>query len=112
MIKYIFTLLLCLLIGSANGSLISSGTTAVATTDDTAVTALAADTSQAYLNEMVIINEGSAPGFFSIDGGTVWARLPAGPSSVRIQQRQAYQGVKVKRVSGGTNLSGIYVWAD
>jgi photosystem II stability/assembly factor-like uncharacterized protein len=97
---------------AASATLVSSGETAIATTSDTAVTALAADTSQAYLTEVFIINEGTTPGFFSIDGGTTWARLPAGPSSVRIALRQIYQGVKVKRVAGGSNLSGVYVWAD
>ena len=116
--KRIIPFLLCAIFAvvipaqQAHATLLSSGETALATTSDTAVTAIAADTTQNYLNELVIINEGTTPGFFSIDGGTTWARIPAGPSSVRIATRQIYSGVKIKRVAGGSNLSGIWVWVD
>lgn len=85
----------------------SNGTTAIATTDDTAVSVFTS--SSGYLvNQLTVINEGGVAGFFSDDGGTTWARLPATSSvTIKITPPKAVD-VKVKRVASGSNLSGVY----
>jgi len=90
--------------------MLSSGTTAIATTDNSAVTLLAA--SETLHNHLTIINEGGVAGFFSIDGGTTWFRLPAGPSSISMDDVHLFdQAVTVKRITDGSNLSGVYAFA-
>lgn len=93
--------------------MLSSGTTAVSTSSDTAVTAIASSTNMLSCC-VVIVNEGAAPGFWSLDNVT-WQRLPAGPTSVTHpigNLPRVNGGVYVKRVSGGSDLSGVYVWAE
>jgi hypothetical protein len=51
--------------------MLSSGTTAQATTSDTAVTVIAA--SDAKINRVTFINEGTVAGFGSIDAGVLGA---------------------------------------
>ena len=87
----------------------SSGTAAVATTNDDAVDLLA-NASGDFLHEITIVNTGEAPGFGTIDGGATWHYLPAGPSSRTFDIRHAPRKavVKVKRVPGGTNMTGVY----
>lgn len=92
--------------------MISSGTTAIATASDTAVTLL---TINQTVRRITIINEGSVAGFFSIDSGTVWARLPAGPSSVTIEVPETpitNRTVQIKRESGGSNVEDVYGFAS
>jgi hypothetical protein len=86
----------------------TSGATAKATTADTAVELISATTTGRPFTWLSIINEGSVAGFFSIDGGTTWARLPAGPSAVSIPVGVKSLAVQIKRVAGGTNLSGVW----
>jgi hypothetical protein len=95
---------------AANASTVraSSGTSPIATATNSAVTALAADAVNTYYH-VRICNESAAPGFYSIDGGTTWSRLPA--SSVIKNDGVAIvnTAIQVKRVADGTNLSGVYV---
>ncbi len=90
---------------------VSSGTTAKATTSDTVVTLIAAsgDAHPAMYENLDVINEGAAPGFVSVDGGSNWMRLPANGTlekrRIKIDRRIA---VTIKRIAGGTNLSGVY----
>lgn len=96
----------------ADATLVSSGETSISTSTDAAVTVLAAN-SQSFLNQVVLVNEGIAGGFFSLDNFTTpGARIPPGPSSIVINIRELPQGLKVKRTTGGTNLSGIYAWIN
>jgi hypothetical protein len=86
----------------------TSGSTAVSTTSDTAVVAIAAPSNVNDIDtSLIILNEGGVVGFFSIDNGITWARLPAG--GISLDFINLNQGVQVKRVAGGTNLSGIWV---
>jgi hypothetical protein len=92
----------------------TSGLTAVATVSDTAVTALTDAGGQ--VTQVTIINEGAVAGFFQVngDGGEGdWCRLPAGPSAVTNSYRNVMTSVsvKIKRIAGGSNLSGVYVSA-
>ncbi len=91
----------------------TSGTTAISTSSDAEVTALALEPG-GDVTQVTIINEGSVAGFFQVnaDGATgEWCRLPAGPSAVTNTYNEPLSGIsiKVKRVAGGSNLSGIYV---
>ena len=88
--------------------MITSGETEKVTTSDAAVIALNAGPQ--IVRKIQIINEGDAPGFFQFDGIN-WGRLPA-KSSVSLEPTASLTyGVKVKRVAGGANLSGIYAYA-
>ena len=89
-----------------------NGTTAeaVATTSDTAVTVLSSiDRDEADLH---ILNTSSVAGFFSIDGGTTWAYLPAGPCDLKLAGVPSSASVKVKRIASGSNLTGNYAWTQ
>jgi hypothetical protein len=91
----------------------SSGITAGATTSDTAVTLISAETIRAKAGVAVhgAITNGSVAGFYSLDGGTTWDRLPA---SVRTAFYDAgpIKDVQVKRVPSGSDLADVYasVW--
>ena len=92
--------------------MLNSGNTATVTSDDTAVTLL---TLTAGCWNVTVINLGAVQGFVSVDGGTTWADLPAGPGTSRTIANVcaapgATTAVKVKRIPGGTNLAGI--WGD
>ena len=89
-----------------------NGTTAeaVATTSDTAVTVISSiDRDEADLH---ILNTSSVAGFFSIDGGTTWGYLPAGPCDIKLSGVPSSASVKVKRIASGSNLTGIYAWTQ
>ena len=90
----------------------ASGLTAQVTTTDTAIELVAA-VPDAEVTGVCVMNEGPVAGFFSIDGGTEWARLPAGGSPTLDRCLLINTAVLVKRVAGGANLSGLwgFVWA-
>ena len=91
--------------------MISSGTTAKATTDDTSVVLLAkADMPRKANLTIRIVNEGAVAGFYSVDGGAAWARLPAS-SIVEDQSQEVNGSLLMKRVASGSNLSGVYASA-
>lgn len=86
------------------------------TSDDTAVTVLAADDNEVF-GAIQIINTGAAPGFFSVDkdgdGTRIWRYLPAYMS--RCIERPALvsnYAIQIKRVAGGSNMTGVYgdIW--
>lgn len=58
----------------------SSGTSATATTSASAATLITIPPGAAY-NVLKITNEGGPAGFFSIDGGSTWARVPGSGST-------------------------------
>lgn len=91
--------------------MISSGVTATATSGDTAVTLF--DCAGTAVFRVTVVNEGGVAGFFSIDGGTTWARLPATSSvTVPIPEKPRSIICKVKRIAGGSNLSGVYGFGE
>ena len=106
-------ILLAALGGTALAGMITSGETAIATSGDTAVDVFTSPTagSTGY-TQVVVINEGAVAGFFSIDGGTTWARLPASSSIICKPANASVPSLKVKRVASGTNLAGIWGWAQ
>ena len=78
----------------------------IATTDDTAVTCLAANADVAF-DGLMIFNKGDADGYFSVDGGEDWRLLPA--KSVRTYSGPINNAaVQAKRETGGDNLSEVY----
>ena len=91
----------------------SSGTTAVATSGAGNATLInAGDLSYNFLE---IANEGPVAGFFSVDGGNVWGRIPAAaaataPATV-IWRGRSSQNVLIKR-DGGTDMSAVYGFCD
>ena len=96
----------------ARKSMYSSGETALATSDDTAVTAIQYPTAtQGWMRVMknaVVTNEGSEAGFVSVDGGATWIRLPASYTLI-LRSIRISDSVLIKRVAGGANLSGVFV---
>ena len=98
-----------------------SNTTAGATTTDAAVEIISAATFGAQpIYNITIINEGTIAGFFSVDGGIGWQRLPATvastnpvPLTLRSQMKAFSGGVQIKRIASGTNLANVwaYGWA-
>jgi hypothetical protein len=94
--------------------MISSGETAISTSGDTAVTALTNTAGSGRKPYVDIINEGAAAGFYSIDSGGTYARLPAASAiHLDLKHNPLAEGttIKVKRVASGTDLSGVYVSA-
>lgn len=91
--------------------MLSSGTTAKATVSDTAVVLITADDSTSgRCNRATIVNEGSVAGFWSPDAGTTWARLPANTAfQVKWFGRS---NLTAKRVASGSDLAGIWAWAE
>lgn len=89
--------------------MITSGLTAQTTASDAAVVVLTVPTGYGNFDSVTVINEGTIVGFFSIDNGNTWARLPAS-ASLTID-RAPVLGLQVKRVAGGSNLTGIWGFA-
>ena len=83
-----------------------------ATSGDGSVTLIAADNSHAF-KHLVLSNLGAASGFWSIDGGNTWLPLPAATTLTlnffanNIGATLA-NGVKIKRIASGTDLSAVW----
>jgi hypothetical protein len=92
----------------------SSGVTAVSTSGDGVVTAIAASAIPSPRTNIRIVNEGAPSGWFSIDGGTTWHRLPGTAASttavpvVLLNVRPIFS-VQVKRIASGTDLANVFV---
>lgn len=91
--------------------LVTSGETPKSSSSDTAVPLIAALQDGVFMEHVVIDNEGAVAGFFSIDGGTTWARLPASTVVVLDGVWIASTAIQVKRVSGGSDITDVYGWA-
>jgi len=89
--------------------MLTSGTTPVSTTSDTAVN-LVTVTGAPIMGVIGIINTGSAGGFFSLDGGTTWGYIPAIGSVAPGEPVRITGSIMVKRIPGGSNMSGVYGW--
>ena len=91
--------------------MITSGTTAKATTDATATDVIALAAIPQPLTSVQIVNEGPA-GFFSLDGGGTLIRLPAASAVTLERIPGGFRSVKIKR-DGAVNMTGVYAaaWA-
>lgn len=91
----------------------SSGTTALQTNGDDAVT-LIANVDSERLRTFTIVNTGTAPGFVSYDNGEHWLYMPAAadathPAARRDELPDAISAVVLaKRVAGGDDMTGLY----
>ncbi len=91
----------------------TSGTAAKATTNNDPVV-LITITNAHQRHRVHIVNEGTAKGFWSPDGGTTWSYLPAGDGTAAGAGVVVMSGIKItgnimiKRVADGTDLSGVY----
>lgn len=86
----------------------ASSETPVVTTTDAAVVAIA-DVPQTCRNVRLV--NGAVAGFFSVDAGTTWHRLPAS-AVTEFRSIHPITDVRVKRITAGTNLADVYasVW--
>jgi hypothetical protein len=93
----------------------TSGLTAKATSGDAAVTVIANE-GNLLVSEAVVVNESAVPGFFSVDGGANWMRLPAGTATVPFVTRVDLRHqpisavVMVKRIASGSDVTGVFAW--
>ena len=88
----------------------TSGLTAIATTTDAAVTVIANE-GNAIVHEATIVNESAVVGFFSVDGGANWMRLPASSTTIIDLRHQPMTAVvQIKRVANGTDVTGVFAW--
>ena len=88
----------------------SSGDTPTGTDGDTPVTLLDAHADRVF-HTVRIVNEGAAAGFYSLDGGASWDRLPAECVVEDPRVRIENTAIQVKRTAGGADLSGVYASA-
>jgi len=89
----------------------STGTTAIGTNGNAAVTAI---TFAGDYKTIVIVNTGSVAGFYSLDGGANWNYLTAAngsaPGGIMITNiNTPFTSVMIQRIQGGSDLSGIFV---
>jgi len=90
----------------------SSGTTAITTSSDTAVEAIAAASIGAGHYWMYVLNTGAAGGFVSWDAANaVWYAMPATTGFI-IPDADVSGAVQVKRIASGSNLAGVYIGAE
>ena len=90
----------------------SSGTTALATSGDGVVTAIAAGVFNDVDCWIYAMNTGAAGGFISWDAtNSVWYALPAMTGFI-VPRARVMGAIKIKRIPSGTDLSGVYVGAE
>lgn len=82
----------------------SSGTAAKATTDENPITLITLAKDE-LTTLVVIINEGSVAGDFSLDAGTTWARLPA--DCTLTLPYATNQNILVRRADGSVSASDL-----
>jgi len=90
----------------------SSGTAATTTSSDTAVDLIALNATK-MVRKIVIINDGSVAGFFSLDG-SVWNYMPAtSATTIDLDKTPVIlsRAVQVKRIPSGSNLASVYGYA-
>jgi hypothetical protein len=92
--------------------MLSSGTTAIATTTNAGVAIFGAQTGT-LKDYLVVINEGAVAGFVSIYAdGSNKIRLPAGPCSIHLVLPHSVPqaNVKLYRVEDGTDVASVYAY--
>ena len=87
----------------------SSGETALATTTDAPVNAIVRPVNGFFksMKNLMVVNEGAAAGFVTIDGET-WIRVPA-QETIILRSMLITATVQIKRPAGGTDMSGVFV---
>ncbi len=98
------------LISEGSTTLRSSGEVAVSTSDDFPNTLVTVVDAPPKFTHVVIINEGANPGFFSVDGGVVWSRIP-GEFVQFLDNVRQMGNIMIKRPAGGPDMSGVYAYA-
>lgn len=90
-------------------SMVTSGIVAKATTDDTPVELIAAQSGRNFRNAR-IDRESTADGFLSFDGGESWMRFTL--SIIEVYGVAINGAVQMKRTAGGSNITGVYaaIW--
>lgn len=84
--------------------MLTSGTTALATSSAAAVTVIDLGANIPYTaNGLLLIS--AVAGFFSVDGGTTWARMPA--ATLVLQRVYVMGDILVKR-DGVTDMTGVF----
>lgn len=98
--------------------MVTSGETAIATSGNTAVDAIARSSMKGGERNFRIINSGTVAGFFSTDEGTTWNYMPGtaastNPIPIQVLNVSGLASIKIKRIAGGTDLAGVYAsaWA-
>ncbi len=89
--------------------MLSSGVTGLDTSSDSAIT-LIANSSGILVRDVTVFNSGTVAGFISIDAGTTWIYMPAGPSSRTFNLRHNPNNcvVQAKRIASGSNMTGLF----
>lgn len=91
--------------------MISSGTTAIATSGAGNVVLISAGGVQ--YNRLVISNKGTADGFFSVDGGNTWGYIPAATTaSVGSVEWWGISKSDVLMMRVSSDMSGVFAFAD
>lgn len=94
--------------------MICSGTTLLTTASDAAVAV--PNILPGNYQQISVINTGAAPGFFAADGGandSSWVYVPAsGSVTITGNLLVTAGGIKIKRIAGGTNMTGVQVVAN
>jgi len=85
----------------------TSGLTAKATTTDAVVELIAATTERIF-HSARITNEGTTPGFWSIDGGTTWERVAPQSSYTDEGVEINNKAIQIKRVASGDDMTGVF----
>lgn len=93
--------------------MIPSGSTGTVTVGNAAVIVIALTGIVSGLKNIHVTNEGTAPGFLSVNGGVDWIRIAGGtatqPFLLTLYGIQFSGSVQIKRVAGGTDMSGIWI---
>lgn len=92
-----------------------TNTTAASTNSDAVVTVVTGGKPAVTIGALILINESAVAGFFTVDGVT-WLRLPAS-STVTLPFRlwggsgqTLKNGIQIKRIAGGTDLTGVWAY--
>lgn len=92
--------------------MITSGSTPIGTNGSTPVQVMQSGGKGGPFRSIRIINEGPNPGFYSIDGGANWPRLPAGVTYVEdpITPTDLID-VRIMVYPGMADISGVFARA-
>lgn len=88
----------------------SSGTTPKSTSTNAVIELLPADPNLRY-RHVRITNGGALPGFYSLDAGATFHRLPGSIIITDDEVNIDNQAVQVKRETDGPNMTGLFASA-
>jgi len=86
----------------------TSGNTAIATTADTAVEAIAA-TSLPRGHYGMRVENGAVAGWWSPDAGTTWLYMKANMDLLIPSIKLNGKAIQVKRIASGSNLANVFI---